>query len=185
MKEIFWLKCKWSCRSHIPSKTFQLISRLNQRLIAGWCWETFPIRQIPASFTSPHSILDNLSSSSALEKGIDPIWRKSCTKCLRVAPGAGTTVVRMNCYMLLSLPSPLPVLSWSTVRQRLLEMDVLFLEEYIRDYPLSGDIKTVSRNKRSDCPGGIGNFGFNTYNLMTFMLMSFNHISNVIGRPSL
>ena len=83
MKEIFWLKCKWSCRSHIPSKTFQLISRLNQRLIAGWCWETFPIRQIPATFTSPHSILDNLSSSSALEKGIDPIWRKSCTKQFR------------------------------------------------------------------------------------------------------
>ena len=59
-------------------------------------------------------------------------------------------------------------------------MDLLYLENYIRDFPMSGDIKLVKRQKRSDCPGGIGNFGFNTYNLITFMLMSFNHISNVI-----
>ena len=49
-------------------------------------------------------------------------------------------------------------------------MDLLYLENYIRDFPMSGDIKVVKRQKRSDCPGGIGNFGFNTYNLITFML---------------
>ena len=32
----------------------------------------------------------------------------------------------------------------------------------------------------SDCPGGVGSFGFNAYNLLTFMLMSFNQVSNVI-----
>ena len=60
------------------------------------------------------------------------------------------------------------------------KMDLFYLKNYIRDFPMSGDIKVVKRQKRSDCPGGIGNFGFNAYNLMTFMLMSFNHISNVI-----
>ena len=38
MKEIFWLKCKLSRHSPIPRKTFQLILRLNQRLIAGLLW---------------------------------------------------------------------------------------------------------------------------------------------------
>ena len=33
-----------------------------------------------------------------------------------------------------------------------------------------------SRSKRSSCPGGTGKFGFNTYNLMAFMLMSFNQV---------
>ena len=59
-------------------------------------------------------------------------------------------------------------------------MDISYLENYIREYPLSRDLKILPRHKRSDCPGGVGNFGFNTYNLLTFMLMSFNHISNVI-----
>ena len=36
------------------------------------------------------------------------------------------------------------------------------------------------RARRSACPGGAGKFGFNTYNLMAFMLMSFNQVSNVI-----
>ena len=34
-----------------------------------------------------------------------------------------------------------------------------------------------SRSKRSSCPGGTGKFGFNTYNLMAFMLMSFNQVN--------
>ena len=60
MKEIFWLKCKLSRHSPIPRKTFQLILRLNQRLIAGWLWniiskyfQTFPNIsniKIPGSF---------------------------------------------------------------------------------------------------------------------------------------
>ena len=52
------------------------------------------------------------------------------------------------------------------------------LDKIIKDFPL--DVKTVNRFKRSDCPGGVGNFGFNTYNLLAFMLMSFNQVSNVI-----
>ena len=57
------------------------------------------------------------------------------------------------------------------------------LKNFIRNYPIQVDhLPSVRRRrvKRSDCPGGVGNFGFNTYNLLTFMLMSFNHVSNVI-----
>lgn len=35
------------------------------------------------------------------------------------------------------------------------------------------------RVKRSNCPGGIGNLGFNSFNFMTFMLMVFNAVANV------
>jgi hypothetical protein len=31
-----------------------------------------------------------------------------------------------------------------------------------------------------DCPGGEGKFGFNSYDLLTFSVLSFNIISNVI-----
>ena len=58
------------------------------------------------------------------------------------------------------------------------ETEWLKLNKFIDDFPL--DVKTVKRSKRSDCPGGVGNFGFNTYNLLAFMLMSFNQVSNVI-----
>jgi hypothetical protein len=34
----------------------------------------------------------------------------------------------------------------------------------------------LARRRRSDCPGGAGKFGFNTYNLLTFLLMSFNQV---------
>ena len=34
--------------------------------------------------------------------------------------------------------------------------------------------------KRSDCPGGVGSFGFNSYDLLTMMILSFNVIGNVI-----
>ena len=34
------------------------------------------------------------------------------------------------------------------------------------------------RSKRSDCPGGSGTFGFNTYNLLAFLLMSFNQVKS-------
>ena len=55
------------------------------------------------------------------------------------------------------------------------------LLDFIQSYPIEADkFRSVHRGKRSDCPGGVGNFGFNTYNLLTFMLMSFNHVSNVI-----
>ena len=58
--------------------------------------------------------------------------------------------------------------------------EVKQLEDFIRNFPLDFELNKLRRKKRSNCPGGIGNFGFNTYNLMTFMLMSFNHVSNVI-----
>jgi len=35
------------------------------------------------------------------------------------------------------------------------------------------------RNKRSSCPGGVGNLGFNSFNMMTFMLLSLNAVANV------
>ena len=34
------------------------------------------------------------------------------------------------------------------------------------------------RQARSSCAGGVGQFGFNTYNLLTFMLLSFNQVTN-------
>jgi len=39
--------------------------------------------------------------------------------------------------------------------------------------------KKEKRQKRSDCPGGTGKYGFNTYNLMTSMLLGFNAVSNL------
>ena len=54
------------------------------------------------------------------------------------------------------------------------------LRKFIEDFQLPTSSIPHLRRKRSDCPGGVGNFGFNTYNLLTFMLMSFNHVSNVI-----
>ena len=32
------------------------------------------------------------------------------------------------------------------------------------------------RIRRSECPGGSGKFGFNSYNLLAFLLMSFNQV---------
>ena len=37
----------------------------------------------------------------------------------------------------------------------------------------------VKRVKRADCPGGNGKYGFNTYNLLTSMLLGFNAVSNL------
>ena len=37
----------------------------------------------------------------------------------------------------------------------------------------------VTRVKRADCPGGNGKYGFNTYNLLTTMLLGFNAVSNL------
>ena len=54
------------------------------------------------------------------------------------------------------------------------------LKQFIKQYKIDNKDIQLLRRKRSDCPGGIGNFGFNTYNLLTFMLMSFNQVSNVI-----
>ena len=52
------------------------------------------------------------------------------------------------------------------------------LQSFIRDFPLVR--RGSPRTRRAACPGGVGNFGFNTYNLMAFMLMSFNHVSNIL-----
>lgn len=35
------------------------------------------------------------------------------------------------------------------------------------------------RQKRSSCPGGVGNFGFNSFNFMTFVLLTLNAVANV------
>ena len=35
------------------------------------------------------------------------------------------------------------------------------------------------RVKRSPCPSGVGNFGFNSFNFLTFMVMTFNAVANV------
>jgi len=32
---------------------------------------------------------------------------------------------------------------------------------------------------RSPCPSGVGNFGFNSFNFLTFMVMTFNAVANV------
>jgi hypothetical protein len=34
------------------------------------------------------------------------------------------------------------------------------------------------RTKRSPCPSGVGNFGFNSFNFLTFMVMVFNAVAN-------
>ena len=38
--------------------------------------------------------------------------------------------------------------------------------------------RKLSRNKRSSCPGGVGNFGFNSFNFMTFVLLTLNAVAN-------
>ena len=34
------------------------------------------------------------------------------------------------------------------------------------------------RIKRQSCPGGVGNFGFNSFNFMTFVLLTLNAVAN-------
>ena len=34
------------------------------------------------------------------------------------------------------------------------------------------------RTKRQSCPGGVGNFGFNSFNFMTFVLLTLNAVAN-------
>lgn len=36
----------------------------------------------------------------------------------------------------------------------------------------------LSRQKRMSCPGGVGNFGFNSFNFMTFVLLTLNAVAN-------
>ena len=38
-------------------------------------------------------------------------------------------------------------------------------------------VHKLSRHKRS-CPGGVGNFGFNSFNFMTFVLLTLNAVAN-------
>ena len=37
---------------------------------------------------------------------------------------------------------------------------------------------SLSRAKRTSCPGGVGNFGFNSFNFMTFVLLTLNAVAN-------
>jgi len=41
-----------------------------------------------------------------------------------------------------------------------------------------GQKHRLSRNKRMSCPGGVGNFGFNSFNFMTFVLLTLNAVAN-------
>ena len=44
---------------------------------------------------------------------------------------------------------------------------------------LAGSNSRLSRSKRQSCPGGVGNFGFNSFNFMTFVLLTLNAVANV------
>ena len=44
--------------------------------------------------------------------------------------------------------------------------------------PTRDQSKRLSRNKRMSCPGGVGNFGFNSFNFMTFVLLTLNAVAN-------
>ena len=39
--------------------------------------------------------------------------------------------------------------------------------------------KILDREKRS-CPSGVGNFGFNSFNFLTFMVLVFNAVANTV-----
>ena len=53
------------------------------------------------------------------------------------------------------------------------------LEEKFRDLE-EQQSKSFShrRIKRQSCPGGVGNFGFNSFNFMTFVLLTLNAVAN-------
>jgi len=40
------------------------------------------------------------------------------------------------------------------------------------------DFESNIRVKRQSCPGGVGNFGFNSFNFMTFVLLTLNAVAN-------
>jgi len=42
-----------------------------------------------------------------------------------------------------------------------------------------GKKKLLQRQTRQACPGGVGNFGFNSFNFMTFVLLTLNAVANV------
>jgi len=42
-----------------------------------------------------------------------------------------------------------------------------------------GKQKLLLRQTRQACPGGVGNFGFNSFNFMTFVLLTLNAVANV------
>jgi len=42
-----------------------------------------------------------------------------------------------------------------------------------------GETKSLLRRTRQACPGGVGNFGFNSFNFMTFVLLTLNAVANV------
>merc|ERR1712192_66592 len=41
-----------------------------------------------------------------------------------------------------------------------------------------GKKKLLQRQTRQACPGGVGNFGFNSFNFMTFVLLTLNAVDN-------
>ena len=69
------------------------------------------------------------------------------------------------------------------------EIDHLHFEQSLVDladqyFPIyHSDQETVTRHKRQSksCPGGNGKFGFNTFSMLTGIILGFNAVSNVIA----
>lgn len=59
--------------------------------------------------------------------------------------------------------------------------DDLTFKDSVGDGGGSEPAPPPARVKRSGCPGGVGNFGFNSYNLLTFALQVFNGVINTIN----
>ena len=58
------------------------------------------------------------------------------------------------------------------------QTNVTFISKELRSLVRSNSRK-LSRSKRQSCPGGVGNFGFNSFNFMTFVLLTLNAVANV------
>ena len=46
------------------------------------------------------------------------------------------------------------------------------------DSAFNSEYTSSRRLTRSPCPGGVGNYGFNSFNFLTFMVLVFNAVAN-------
>ena len=58
------------------------------------------------------------------------------------------------------------------------QTNVTFISRELR-FLAGSNSRILSRSKRQSCPGGVGNFGFNSFNFMTFVLLTLNAVANV------
>merc|ERR1712001_502871 len=58
------------------------------------------------------------------------------------------------------------------------QTNVTFISKELR-FLAGSNSRKLSRSKRQSCPGGVGNFGFNSFNFMTFVLLTLNAVANV------